>query len=107
MTLSENKRLQRNQKASGLSRLWARVYRDRMRGGLEQCRNRDCSRLATTFGHLIPHSQGGRFRLDNLTLLCLPCNAQQANQVWSWLQPLSSEPEHLVKMLATRFGSKG
>lgn len=98
MTLSEPSRLRRNRKATKWNHWWCRVYRARMRRGLEQCRNRNCSRLADTFGHLIPNSANGRFRLDNITLLCLPCNAQQANQVWPWLRPLIDEPEHEQKM---------
>lgn len=93
-----NARLRENRKNQKRNHRWVRVYRHRMREGLEQCRNRSCVRRAQTFGHLIPHCDGGTFSLENITLLCLRCNASQANQVWLWLIPLIEEPGHAELM---------
>lgn len=98
----ERRRLQRNRRSTKRGYWWLRVYRARMARGLEKCRNRRCSRPASTFGHLIPHAYGGAFNLDNLTLLCYQCNEEQADEIWPWLRPLRSEPEHDAKMEEAR-----
>lgn len=83
-------------------RPWGRVYRERMRLGLEYCRH--CRRLGEhcagsednplTFGHLVPHSQGGRYTFDNVTILCQECNQLQGTSWWGWLRSLADEERH-------------
>lgn len=80
------------------AKLWTTYYRQRMNIGIERCRNGDCTRNATTFGHLKPRSRRGRFTMKNITLLCQECNRLQGDQVWSHLVPLSHEDGHWNKM---------
>ena len=72
---------------------WATNYRDRMLQGWEPCRNVGCDRLATTFGHLVPHVRGGRYTAANVTLLCPECNHMQGSMEYPWLVPILDEPD--------------
>lgn len=80
------------------AKLWTTYYRQRMNIGIERCRNGDCVRNATTFGHLRPRSRGGMFTMKNITLLCSECNQLQGDDVWPHLVPLSHEDGHWTKM---------
>ena len=80
------------------AKLWTTYYRQRMTIGIERCRNGDCIRNATTFGHLKPRSRKGRFTMKNITLLCEECNQLQGDQVWPHLVPLTHEDGHWTKM---------
>lgn len=80
------------------AKLWTTYYRQRMNTGIERCRNGDCIRNATTFGHLRPRSRRGRFTMKNITLLCFECNRDQGDQVWPHLVPLAHEDAHWAKM---------
>lgn len=53
-------------------RPWFKAYRARMAAGLEQCRLcfRRSPRVRLVFAHIVPHSRGGPYSLDNLTILC-------------------------------------
>jgi len=77
------------------AKFWYRAYRSRMNEGYEPCRNRGCSRLARTFGRIVPAARGGKYVSSNLTLLCRKCNTAQDDQIWAWLQPLTAEPDFL------------
>jgi hypothetical protein len=61
-----------------------------MRSGLEPCRV--CGTTAElSFGHLIPFSDGGRYALDNLTIVCIPCNEKQGDAAVAHLPSLHEE----------------
>lgn len=90
-------------RAGGYRRLpWFKVYRERMLLGLEYCRR--CARMGEhyagskdnplTFGHLVPNSQGGRYTLNNVTILCQECNQLQGTSWWGWLRSLAAEERH-------------
>jgi 5-methylcytosine-specific restriction endonuclease McrA len=62
--------------------------------GLERCRECGCYNTdenVLTFGHIIPAHMGGKFKLDNLTILCHKCNQKQGTEVWSHLRSLQDE----------------
>lgn len=62
---------------------WHRVYRARMRAGIERCRRcgRHAPEVVLAFGHIVPHAHGGRYELDNVTILCVHCEKCQGGAV--------------------------
>jgi 5-methylcytosine-specific restriction endonuclease McrA len=98
MTMTESRRIERNQRSSASRALWRRVYRSRMNAHLEQCRRPGCSRWATVFAHIVPHVKGGRFDRSNLALLCRQCDLEQGTEVWGWLPCLLDDPDYASKM---------
>ena len=73
------------------TRAWAKQLRERIRQGLEHCR--ECKKIASdlTFDHLIPASQGGRGNLDNITILCERCQKLKGDSLWPHLKSLREE----------------
>jgi hypothetical protein len=51
---------------------WFEVHKD------DPC---GCNAMATQIDHVIPIARGGNHDLDNLQMLCAPCNMKK----WSWL----------------------
>lgn len=86
----ETQRRRRNQRANAARTVWFQVFRSRMLAGMEICRNRDCSRLAETFGHIVAHARGGPFNSGNVALLCVPCNTEQGDVTWPWRNSTSA-----------------
>ncbi|MCF7552193.1 HNH endonuclease signature motif containing protein [Pseudonocardia sp. WMMC193] len=74
---------------------WGRLYRARMRAGLEPCRwcgARDHPSNPLTLDHIIPISADGDSSLDNLTILCEGCNTFKGGRTWA-LESLAQEEE--------------
>lgn len=71
-------------------RTWFRRYRLRIRAGLELCRQCAARSTELRLAHLIPHSRGGSYTLDNLTILCEPCDLRQGTEL-SLLRSLADE----------------
>jgi hypothetical protein len=83
----------RREKETGRERrrVWFRTYKQRIRDGLEYCRNCGHSDAYLEFAHLIPHSRGGQLKFDNITILCVLCNRKQGARIWSHLRSLHDE----------------
>lgn len=65
---------------------WVRVYRARIRLGLERCRLCGCrDRFGTdqqlTLDHILPRSLGGTSDMTNATILCVRENNEKANRI--------------------------
>jgi 5-methylcytosine-specific restriction endonuclease McrA len=45
------------------------------------------------FDHIIPHSRGGPSTVENIRLLCRPCNRTKGNSVKEFLEPTLPEPD--------------
>ena len=71
------------QQRPGLGRPWRRmkanvISRD---GGICQLRYAGvCIETATTADHIVPRSQGGSDKADNLRASCVPCNMKKNNK---------------------------
>lgn len=98
MTLTESRRIERNQRATKSRKWWCRVYRSRMKAGLEQCRVPDCTAPATVMGHIVAYCNGGPFLRHNLALLCRPCDIRQGTETWDRLESVADDPEYRQKM---------
>lgn len=59
---------------------WYGYYKNRIRVGLEYCRQCKKCDVELTFGHLVAECNGGRITLDNITILCLACNTKQGKK---------------------------
>lgn len=73
---------------------WARVYLDRMRSGLECCRNcgaRHSDSNPLTFGHLVSYAVTKSTSFDSVTILCQRCNYEQGSEIWPHLISLFEE----------------
>lgn len=75
----------------GRGQLWWQVYRERIRAGLEYCR--ECGYVGTdlTFDHLVPVADGGRLTFDNVTILGRPDNVRKGSDRWPHLRSLQHE----------------
>lgn len=83
-------RLRANRRGSKRKKRWYRNYRARMAAGVEWCRH--CGRNdELTFEHIVDLAKGGRWQLDNMTILCLPCN---------WACRDRKLPKHKVSLAA-------
>jgi 5-methylcytosine-specific restriction endonuclease McrA len=90
--LSASERHRQRQRKDMKKRPWGIAYSERIAAGLEPCRH--CgSHTDLTFAHLIPHIRGGRLRLDNVTILCGPCNREQNTEEWPHLISLRAEED--------------
>lgn len=63
---------------------WVRVYRARIRLGLELCRvcgtaNEWGTGRQLTLDHIFPRSRGGTSLMENATILCLDCNNRKGD----------------------------
>ncbi len=63
---------------------WVRVYRARIRLGLEKCRQCRCRNewgtgRQLTLDHIHPRSRGGNSLMDNATILCADCNNRKSD----------------------------
>jgi hypothetical protein len=63
---------------------WVRVYRARIRLGLERCRVCGCvnewgTAAQLTLDHIWPRSRGGTSQMENATILCVTCNTKKAD----------------------------
>lgn len=58
--------------------------------GLEHCR-RCGSRQNLTFAHIVPYALGGRRTMDNIGILCGPCNEAHGDQIDTELRSLLDE----------------
>jgi len=70
--------MKKRQKRRGPEAMWAYVYKHRMREGLEYCRLCD-AKEELTFDHIIPRCFGGTNAIENITILCRPCNHSKDN----------------------------
>ena len=57
-----------------------------IKDGMYRCSNPECGKVSPHkasfhFDHIIPMSKGGRTRLDNLQLLCRPCNLKKGDRL--------------------------
>lgn len=63
---------------------WVRVYKARIRLGLERCRVCGCvdewgTSRQLTLDHIQPRSKGGTSLMQNATILCAGCNGDKAD----------------------------
>lgn len=69
-------------------RRWVRNYRARMHDGLEYCRQ--CkTREDLTLERILPGRWGGTYTLDNVTILCAPCNERRGHSYRNDYTPVS------------------
>lgn len=91
------------------SKIWAVVYRDRMSKGLEYCRICN-TKEDLTLDHIVPRSLGGGNNIENITILCQPCNFKKDCQYYSDLleQALTWPPEDckLIKASELKSGDR-
>lgn len=68
-------------------RLWYKVYRWRMRKGLEHCRVCFTGSVGArlTWEHIKPLALGGRSGMDNTTITCETCNTMKGDEDWTGL----------------------
>jgi hypothetical protein len=64
---------------------WVRVYRARIRCGLEKCRICGCLDVwgtaeQLTLDHIQARSKGGTSLMENATILCARCNGEKADR---------------------------
>ena len=51
---------------------------------------------AQTFDHIVPTAAGGPSTFDNITILCLRCNYDKADEWWPHLRSLAEEEEAAI-----------
>lgn len=71
-------------------RTWFRRYRARINAGMELCRQCGTRSTELRLAHLVAHAAGGPYRMDNLTILCEPCDVRQGTRP-SLLRSLADE----------------
>lgn len=75
---------------------WVRVYKARIRLGLERCRLCGCpnewgTAEQLTLDHIFPRSQGGTSLMENATILCADENGRKADQPAEYRISLAEE----------------
>lgn len=75
---------------------WVRVYRARIRLGLEKCRLCGCvsewgTERQLTLDHIWPRSKGGTSQMENATILCARCNNAKGDSLAVYRVSLAEE----------------
>lgn len=79
------------QGSAARQRHWVKVYKARISQGLEYCRQCKSRSSDLTLGHIHPASNRGSYSMNNITILCLPCNRKQGIKAWTHLPSLALE----------------
>lgn len=77
------------------STLWVIVYRWLMNNGYEYCRLCN-TKDDLTFEHILPRAFGGSDEINNISILCAPCNNGKGADYYGFLEPVSWPPPHFT-----------
>lgn len=89
--VSLKRRTGRNRPDGYRKSAWGRRYRRRIKALLEVCRVCGVRTEWLTFDHIVPFAYGGMGTMDNMTILCEPCQQRKGCQYWGGLKSLAQE----------------